>query len=129
MDAIVLRVSELTKPVGKLVRARMDDVPVMLPEGDPGESLLPSATFAGVRSVRPFELVDLNALEGVADTEVSFDLMSVSWHHACQSGHQRCSRVHGQFLKRYQVMGFAHLLHNSRMSEASHLLCEQQISA
>lgn len=75
MDSIVLRVSELKRLAGELARERMDFVQVMLMEGDAGEALLLSAAFTGMRTDRPFELVDFDELDGVAEAEACFDLM------------------------------------------------------
>ena len=75
MDSIVLRVSELKKLVSELVKDGMQYVKVALLEGDAGEALPPSAAFTGLRADRPFELVDFDELDGVPETEASFDLM------------------------------------------------------
>ena len=75
MDSIVLRVSELKRLAGELTRERMNYVQVMLMEGDAGEALPPSAAFTGLRMDRPFELVDFDELDGVPQSEASFDLM------------------------------------------------------
>jgi hypothetical protein len=75
MDTIVLRVSELKKLAAELVKDGMQYVQVALMEGDVGEGLPPSAAFSAMRADRPFELVDYDELDGVPETEASFDLM------------------------------------------------------
>jgi hypothetical protein len=75
MESIVLRVSELKRLAGELAKERMDYVQVTLLEGDAGEALPPSAAFTGMRTNRPFELVDFDELDGVPEAEASFDLM------------------------------------------------------
>ena len=75
MDSIVVRVSELKRLTGELVKERMDYVQVTLLEGDAGEELPPSAAFTGLRMNTPFESVDFDELDGVPEAEASFELM------------------------------------------------------
>jgi hypothetical protein len=75
MDSIVLRVSELKKLAGELSKDGMQYVQVALLEGDVGEGLPPSAAITGLRSDRPFELINYDELDGVPETEANFELM------------------------------------------------------
>ncbi len=75
MDSIVVRVSELKRLVGVLVRDKMDYVQVTLLEGDVIEGMLPAAAFSALRARKPFEVVKYDELDGVPETEARFDLM------------------------------------------------------
>ena len=77
MDSIVLRVSELKRLVASLVRDKIDYVQVSLVDGDSvgGDTLPPSAAFAGMRAGAEYELIDYDELEAVPATEAAFTLL------------------------------------------------------
>ena len=77
MDSIVLRVPELKRLVAALVRDKIDYVQVSLVEGDSvgGDTLPPSAAFAGIRAGAEYEMIDYDELEAVPATEAAFNLL------------------------------------------------------